>query len=154
MSLAWAGLLYLGAVLDVVSFVEAQVAQVVGRGPLAGLARLRGESQVREVFGEGAEAVSNVVEGAVGRGTLVHTAAQRLRGTEALSAPESLDILFCSHDLKEISVGTHIHTHTREFIMILQLPKSWSLSPNPISSCVSMSKPFNHSGLSGRNWKT
>lgn len=36
----------LGAVLDVVSFVEAQVAQVVGRGPLAGFAGLRGEGQV------------------------------------------------------------------------------------------------------------
>lgn len=41
-----AGPPYLGAVLDVVSFVEAQVAQVVGWGPLAGLAGLRGERQV------------------------------------------------------------------------------------------------------------
>lgn len=83
---AWVRLPYLGAVLDVVSFVEAQVAQVVGRGPLAGLPGLRGEGQVREVLGEGAEAISDVVEGAVGRGTLVHTAAQRLWGTEAVKA--------------------------------------------------------------------
>ena len=61
-----AGLPYLGAVLDVVSFVEAQVAQVVGWGPLAGLAGLRGEGQVREMLGEGAEAVGDVIEGAVG----------------------------------------------------------------------------------------
>lgn len=74
---------YLGTVLDVVSFVEAQVAQVVGGGPLAGLAGLRGEGQVREVLGEGAEAIGDVVEGAVGRGALVHAAAQRLRGTQA-----------------------------------------------------------------------
>lgn len=62
------------------SFVEAQVAQVVGWGPLAGLSGLGGESQVREVLGEGAEAIGNVVEGAIGRGALVHTAAQCLRG--------------------------------------------------------------------------
>lgn len=78
MSPAWARLPYLGAVLDVVSFVEAQVAQVVGRGPLAGLSGLGGEGQVREVLGEGAEAVGDVVEGAIGRGALVHAAAQRL----------------------------------------------------------------------------
>lgn len=46
MNPAWVELPYLGAVLDVVSFVEAQVAQVVGRGPLAGFAGLRGEGQV------------------------------------------------------------------------------------------------------------
>ena len=63
---ARARLPYLGAVLDVVSFVEAQVAQVVGWGPLAGLAGLGGEGQVGEMLGEGAEAVRDVVEGAVG----------------------------------------------------------------------------------------
>ena len=63
---AGAGPPYLGAVLDVVSLVEAQVAQVVGRGPLAGLAGLRGEGQVGEAPGERAEAVGDVAEGAVG----------------------------------------------------------------------------------------
>ena len=48
------------------SFVEAQVAQVVGWGPLAGLAGLGGQGQVGEMLREGAEAVGNVVEGAVG----------------------------------------------------------------------------------------
>jgi hypothetical protein len=57
---------YLGTVLDVVSFVEAQVTQVVGRGPLAGFAGLGGECQVGEVLSEGAQAVSDVVERAIG----------------------------------------------------------------------------------------
>lgn len=79
----------LGAVLDVVSFVETQVAQVVGRGPLAGLPGLRGQGQVGEVLGEGAEAVGDVVEGAVGRGALVHAAAQ---GLSALQLEEAVEI--------------------------------------------------------------
>lgn len=41
----------LGAVLDVVAFVKAQVAQVVGWGPLARLAALRREGQVGEEIG-------------------------------------------------------------------------------------------------------
>lgn len=43
---SWAKLPYLRAVLNVVSFVETQVAQVVGRRPLAGLAGLGRERQV------------------------------------------------------------------------------------------------------------
>lgn len=43
---SWAELPYLRAVLNVVSFVETQVAQVVRRRPLAGLAGLGGERQV------------------------------------------------------------------------------------------------------------
>lgn len=80
MSCTRARLPYLGAVLDVVSFVETKVAQVVGRGPLAGLPGLGGQGQVGEVLREGAEAVGDVVEGAVGRGALVHAAAQGLWG--------------------------------------------------------------------------
>lgn len=65
LSPTWARPPYLGAVLDVVAFVKAQVAQVVGWGPLARLAALRREGQVGEVLGEGAEAICDVVEGAV-----------------------------------------------------------------------------------------
>lgn len=43
---SWAEVPYLGAVLNVVSFVETQVAQVVRRRSLAGLAGLGGERQV------------------------------------------------------------------------------------------------------------
>lgn len=56
----------LRAILNVVSFVETQVAQVVRRRPFAGFAGFGGERQVREMLGEGAEAISNVVEGAIG----------------------------------------------------------------------------------------
>lgn len=48
------------------SFVETQVAQVVRRRPFAGFAGFRGERQIREMLCEGAEAISNVVEGAIG----------------------------------------------------------------------------------------
>lgn len=44
--LSRAELPYLRAILNVVSFVETEVAQVVGRRPLAGLAGLGGERQV------------------------------------------------------------------------------------------------------------
>lgn len=68
----------LGTVLNVVAFVEAQVAKIVGGWPLAGLAALRAERQVGEVLCEGAEAISDVVEGAIGGCALVYAAAQRL----------------------------------------------------------------------------
>ena len=103
------------------SFVEAQVAQVVGWGPLAGLAGLRGEGQVREVLCEGAEAVGDVVEGAIGRGTLVHAAAQRLQGTEVVRAPEAWLHLFANvpqaRTCTRARAHTHTHTHTHKFIM-------------------------------------
>lgn len=43
---SWAKLPYLRTILNVVSFVETQVAQVVGWRSLAGLAGLRRERQV------------------------------------------------------------------------------------------------------------
>lgn len=114
-----AGRPYLGAVLDVVSFVEAQVTQVVGWGPLAGLAGLRGEGQVREVLGEGAEAIGDVVEGAIGRGALVHAAAQSLWGTEAVRAPKAWAHSFAAVASGGISVGMCTHIHSREFTLTL-----------------------------------
>lgn len=56
---------HLRAVFDVVSFVEAKVAQVIGRRPFAGLSRLRGQGEVREVIRQAAEAVHDIVEGPV-----------------------------------------------------------------------------------------
>lgn len=56
---------HLRTVLDVVSFVEAKVTQVVGRRPFAGSARLRGQGQVGEMVRQGAQAFYDVVKGPV-----------------------------------------------------------------------------------------
>lgn len=56
---------HLRTVFDVVSFVEAKVAQVVGRRPFAGSARLRGHGQVGEMVRQGAQAIYDVVKGPV-----------------------------------------------------------------------------------------
>lgn len=56
---------HLRTVFDVVAFVEAKVTQVVGRRPFAGSARLRGQGQVREVVGQGGQAIYDVVKGPV-----------------------------------------------------------------------------------------
>ena len=63
---------HLRAVFDVMALVEAQVAQVVGRGSFVGLSRLRGKGEVREVVRQGVEPVNDVVQGAVGRHILIH----------------------------------------------------------------------------------
>lgn len=68
----------LRAVFDVVSLVEAQVAQVVGRRPLAGFPRLGGEGQVGEVVGQRAQAVHDVVERAAGGGAFIRPVTQGL----------------------------------------------------------------------------
>lgn len=101
------------------SFVEAQVTQVVGWGPLAGLPGLGGEGQVREVLREGAEAIGDVVEGAVGRGALVHAAAQRLRGTEAVRVPKAWAPPFVAAASGGIAVGTCAHIHTLDSTLTL-----------------------------------
>lgn len=47
------------------SFVEAKVAQVVGRRPFAGPVRLRGHGQVGEMVRQGAQAIYDVVKGPI-----------------------------------------------------------------------------------------
>lgn len=69
---------HLRTVFDVVSFVEAEVTQVVGRRPFAGSARLRGQGQVVEVVRQGAQAIHDVVKGPVRRGALEEIVVQRL----------------------------------------------------------------------------
>lgn len=76
---------HLRAVFDVVSFVEAEVTKVVGRRPFAGSARLWGQGQVGEMVRQGAQAICDVVEGAVRRGALEEVVVQRLRKGEEKS---------------------------------------------------------------------
>lgn len=71
---------HLRAVFDVVSFVEAKMAQVVGWWPFAGLACLRGQGEVWEMVRQRAEALHNIVERAVWRGALVEIIVQGLVG--------------------------------------------------------------------------
>ncbi len=71
-------LAHLRAVFDVVSFVEAKVAQVVGRWPFAGFACFGGQGEVREMVRQRAQAVHDVVEGPIGRGALVEIVVQGL----------------------------------------------------------------------------
>lgn len=61
-------------------FVEAEVTQVVGRRPLAGsAARLGGgQGQVGEMVGQGAQALHDVVEGPIRRGSLQEVVVQCL----------------------------------------------------------------------------
>lgn len=73
---------HLRAVFDVVSFVEAEVTKVVGRRPFAGSARLWGQGQVGEMVRQGAQAVCDVVEGAVRRGALEEVVVQHLMKAE------------------------------------------------------------------------
>lgn len=71
---------HLGAVLDVVAFVEAEVAQVVRWRSFAGFAGLRGQAEVWEMVRQSAQAVHDVVEGPVGRWDLVEVVVQGLSG--------------------------------------------------------------------------
>lgn len=54
------------------ALVEAQVAQVVGRGSFVGLSWLRRKGEVREMVRQGVESVDDVVQGAIGRHILIH----------------------------------------------------------------------------------
>ena len=82
---------HLRAVFDVVSFVEAQVAQVVGRRPFAGFARLGGQGEVREMVRQGAQAIHDVVEGPIGRGgALVEVVVQSLSEREKKKKVEKM----------------------------------------------------------------
>lgn len=76
---------HLRAVFDVVSFVEAEVTKVVWRRPFAGSACLWGQGQVGEVVRQGAQAIRDVVEGAVRRGALEEVVVQCLREGEEKS---------------------------------------------------------------------
>lgn len=60
------------------AFVEAKVAQVVGRRPLAGFASLGGQGEVREMVRQRAQAFHDIVEGPVGRGALVEIVVEGL----------------------------------------------------------------------------
>lgn len=76
---------HLRAIFDVVSFVEAEVTKVVRRRPFAGSARLWGQGQVGEMVRQGAQAICDVVEGAVRRGALEEVVVQCLRKGEEKS---------------------------------------------------------------------
>lgn len=69
---------HLRAVFDVVSFVEAKVAQVVWRRPFAGFACLWGQRKVWEMVRQRAQTVHDIVEGPVGWGALVEIVVQGL----------------------------------------------------------------------------
>lgn len=56
---------YLRAVFDVMTLIEAEMAQVVGRRSFTGLARLRGQGEVREVVRERVQSVHDVVQGTI-----------------------------------------------------------------------------------------
>lgn len=66
LSLIWSQAFTFGsslrAVLDVVSFVEAKVAQVVGWRPFAGFACLGGQGEVREMICQRTQTVNDIVE--------------------------------------------------------------------------------------------
>lgn len=124
---------HLRAVFDVVSFVEAEVTKVVGRRPFAGSARLWRQGQVGEMVRQGAQAICDVVEGAVRRGALEEVVVQCLRKGEEKShsgsdASKTLkDILFLgekccnTRHLKSILSPALMVSSRREFEQRLEL---------------------------------